>query len=101
MIYQLSVSAVVPGVEEIRILEWHREPGASIKSGDLIVELETHKAVIEVRAAQEGVLRQVLAKAGDWRAVGAPMALFSSEPDEDLPADAQGASAMLVEFEVT
>jgi pyruvate/2-oxoglutarate dehydrogenase complex dihydrolipoamide acyltransferase (E2) component len=101
MIYQLSVSAVVPGVEEIRILEWHREPGAAIKSGDLIVELETHKAVIEVRAAQEGVLREILAKAGDWRAIGVPMALFSSGANEELPANAQGAAAMLVEFEVT
>ena len=78
MIYKLSVSAVVPGVEEIRILEWHRDPGAAVKSGELIVELETHKAVIEIRAAQEGVLRQILAKPGDWRAIGVPMALFRS-----------------------
>jgi len=64
MIYQLTVPAAVPGVEEIRILEWHKEPGATIEAGDMIVELETHKAIIEVRAAQTGVLRQVLAPAG-------------------------------------
>ncbi len=101
MIYQLTVPAAVPGVEEIRILEWHKEPGAAIETGDLIVELETHKAVIEVRAGQAGVLRQVLAQAGDWRTIGLPVALFSSDPDEALPADAAAASPMLVEFEVT
>jgi pyruvate/2-oxoglutarate dehydrogenase complex dihydrolipoamide acyltransferase (E2) component len=101
MIYQLSVPAAVPGVDEIRILEWHTAPGASIEAGDLIIELETHKAVIEVRAGHAGVLRQILAKEGDWRAINQPLALFSTHPDEDLPSDGAGASAMLVEFEVT
>jgi pyruvate/2-oxoglutarate dehydrogenase complex dihydrolipoamide acyltransferase (E2) component len=100
MIYQLSVMAVVPGVDEIRILEWHKEPGATIKAGDLIVELETHKAVIEVRAGQAGVLRQILANSGDWRTIGLPMALFSSDPNEEIPSDATGAAALLVQFEV-
>jgi pyruvate/2-oxoglutarate dehydrogenase complex dihydrolipoamide acyltransferase (E2) component len=100
MIYQLSVPAAVPGVEEIRILEWHKEPGAAIEAGDLLVELETHKAVIEVRAGQTGVLRQILAKAGDWRVIGLPVALFSSDAEEDLPSDAAGASLLRVEFEV-
>jgi pyruvate/2-oxoglutarate dehydrogenase complex dihydrolipoamide acyltransferase (E2) component len=100
MIYQLSVPEAVPGVEEIRILEWHREPGAAIEAGELIVELETHKAVIEVRAAQAGVLRQVLAQAGDWRAIGLPLAFFSTTADEVLPSDAAGVSALAVEFEV-
>ena len=101
MIYQLSVPAAVPGVEEIRILEWHGEPGTVIAVGDLIVELETHKAIVEIRAGQAGVLRQILAQAGDWRTIGLPLALFSSEADEVLPSDPSGASALPVEFEVT
>jgi pyruvate/2-oxoglutarate dehydrogenase complex dihydrolipoamide acyltransferase (E2) component len=101
MIYQLTVPAAVPGVEEIRILEWHKEPGAVIETGEMLVELETHKAIIEVRAAQTGVLRQILAQAGDWRTIGLPVALFSSGADEPLLSDPTGASPMLVEFEVT
>jgi pyruvate/2-oxoglutarate dehydrogenase complex dihydrolipoamide acyltransferase (E2) component len=101
MIYQLSVTAVVPGVDEIRILEWHKRPGEAIAVGDLLVELETHKAVIEIRAYQPGVLRQILANAGDWRTIGLAIALFSSTPDEAIPPDASGLSAMLVQFEVT
>ncbi len=101
MIYQLTVPAAVPGVEEIRILEWHKAPGEAIEAGELLVELETHKAIIEVRADQKGILRQILAQSGDWRAIGLPVAIFSSEPDEALPADPTAASAMLVQFEVT
>jgi pyruvate/2-oxoglutarate dehydrogenase complex dihydrolipoamide acyltransferase (E2) component len=101
MIYQLSVPAAVPGVEEIRILEWHTEPGGAVETGDLIVELETHKAVIEVRAGQAGVLRQVIAKAGEWRTIGLPVALFSSDADEEIPSDVTGASTFQVQFEAT
>jgi pyruvate/2-oxoglutarate dehydrogenase complex dihydrolipoamide acyltransferase (E2) component len=101
MIYQLSVPAGIPGVEEVRILEWHREPGMAIEAGDLIVELEIQKAIIEARANQPGVLRQILAKPGDWCAIGIPLALFSTGADEDLPSDATGISAWPVQFEVT
>ena len=101
MIFQLTVPAAVPGVEEIRVLEWHLELGSAIATGELIVELETHKAIIEVRAGQAGFLRAILAQGGDWRAIGLPLSLVSSDADEQLPIDLSAASAMLVDFEVT
>lgn len=102
MIYQLSVPAAVPGVEEIRILEWHGEPGSVFAASDLIVELETHKAIVEVRAGQTGILRTILAQPGDWKAIGLRLALFSDEAGEELPAsDDAEASDLLVEFDVT
>ena len=98
MIYQLSVPAAVPGVEEIRILEWHGAPGHAFNVGDLIVELETHKAIVEVRAAQAGILREIRAELGDWKAIGLVLATFSDAADEPL----EGAgSDLAVEFEVT
>jgi pyruvate/2-oxoglutarate dehydrogenase complex dihydrolipoamide acyltransferase (E2) component len=101
MIYQLSVPAAVPGVEEIRILEWHGDAGTAFEPGDLIVELETHKAVVEVRAAQAGILRGTQAKPGDWCAVGLRLALFSDTADEPLPEGDVAAADIPVEFEVT
>jgi pyruvate/2-oxoglutarate dehydrogenase complex dihydrolipoamide acyltransferase (E2) component len=101
LIYALAVPAAVPDVEEIRVLEWSLAPGETAAAGDLIVELETHKAVIEVRAAQPGVLRSVLAEAGDWRGVGVPLAVFSDHPEEVLPEDAGGLERIAVAFEVT
>jgi pyruvate/2-oxoglutarate dehydrogenase complex dihydrolipoamide acyltransferase (E2) component len=100
LIYQLSVPAAVPGVDEIRILEWHGEPGSAFAAGDLIVELETHKAVVEVRAGQAGILRTLQAEPGDWRGVGLALALFSDLADEPIPAG-NDAVDLKVEFEVT
>lgn len=99
MFYQLTVPAAVPGVEEIRILEWHGEPGDSFAQDDLIVELETHKAVVEVRAGQAGVLREVKAEEGDWAKIGVVLALFADDADEAAPDS--GAAELVVEFEVT
>ena len=101
MIYQISVPSVGTDVEEIRILEWHGEPGHRFESGDMIVELETHKALVEVRAAQSGVLRHVLSEAGTWQRIGLPLALFSDDETEPLPTAAEAASSLAVEFEVT
>jgi pyruvate/2-oxoglutarate dehydrogenase complex dihydrolipoamide acyltransferase (E2) component len=98
MIYQLSVPAAVPGVEEIRVLEWHGTPGTAFGTGDLVVELETHKAVVEVRAGQAGILREIMAQAGDWRAIGVSLALFSDQPGEATDGKA---GDLVVEFEIT
>ncbi len=100
MIYQLSVPAAVPGVEEIRVLEWHGEPGTAFQPGDLIVELETHKAVVEARAGQAGVLREIKAGPGDWREIGLVLALFSDDASETLPSEESASPELLMAFEV-
>ncbi len=101
MIYQLSVPAAVPGVEEIRVLEWHGHVGSPFAVGDLIVELETHKAVVEVRSGQAGVLRGVRAEPGDWVGLEKILAVFSDTAEESLPADSDSLADLAVEFEVT
>jgi pyruvate/2-oxoglutarate dehydrogenase complex dihydrolipoamide acyltransferase (E2) component len=100
VIYQLSVPAAVPGVEEIRVLEWHGEPGTEFAPGDLIVELETHKAVVEARAGRPGVLREIKAAPGDWRGIGTTLALFADRADEPLPDGPVASSELLIEFDV-
>jgi pyruvate/2-oxoglutarate dehydrogenase complex dihydrolipoamide acyltransferase (E2) component len=101
MIYHLIVHAAVPGVEEIRILEWHGGPGTSFVEGDLIVELETHKAVVEIRASQAGVLRVLKGEPGDWIRIEQTLAMFSDDPKEALPSDGESIAELMVTFEVT
>ena len=101
MLYQIAVPSPIDDVEELRVLEWHSAPGESFAAGDMVVELETHKAVVEVRAARAGVMRAILAPAGDWQQLGRPLAIVSDGPDEPLPASADELAPMLVEFEVT
>lgn len=93
MFYQLTVPGPIEDVEETRVLEWHCQEGARIAAGDLIVELETHKAVLEVRSQQAGMVRRILCQPGEWQKLGAPIALFSDTgaeteaegPIEELP----------------
>jgi pyruvate/2-oxoglutarate dehydrogenase complex dihydrolipoamide acyltransferase (E2) component len=101
MIMRLSVPSVGAEVEEIRVLQWAGEPGQHFGTGDLIVELETHKAIIEIRAGQQGFLRQVLAAEGSWCKIGVIIALFSDEMSEIVPAEADAAVELSVEFVVS
>ncbi|WP_246285564.1 MULTISPECIES: lipoyl domain-containing protein [Nguyenibacter] len=96
----MTVPAAVAGVEEIRVLEWHGDTGSAFAPGDLIVELETHKAVVEVRAGQAGILREITAEPGAWMQIGVRLALFSDGADEAVP-DGAIASDIPVEFEIT
>jgi len=101
MIYTLAVPGPIEDVDEIRVLEWHGGVGHAFAAGDLVVELETHKALVEVRAGQTGVLRRIICGEGDWQDLGAPLALFSDQPDEALPESADATAEMAVEFEVS
>jgi pyruvate/2-oxoglutarate dehydrogenase complex dihydrolipoamide acyltransferase (E2) component len=101
MIYQIAVPGLVADVEEIRVLEWHGGIGHEFGTGDMIVELETHKALVEVRAGQRGVLRQILVEDGGWQKIGAPLCLMSDTLTEALPESAASAGELLVEFEIT
>ncbi len=100
MIYRISVPAVAD-VEEIRVLEWHGGIGHKFNEGALIVELETHKAIVEVRAGQPGVLRKILAEAGKWQGIGLPLALLSDDDNEALPDNAEALADLPVEFDIT
>jgi pyruvate/2-oxoglutarate dehydrogenase complex dihydrolipoamide acyltransferase (E2) component len=100
MIYKLSVPAVAEDVAEFRVLDWHGEVSQAFAPGDLIVELETHKAIVEVRAGQGGIFRKIMVPAASWCRIGSPLGLFSDDLSEPLP-EPQFASDLLVEFEIT
>jgi len=101
MLYALTVPGPIPDVEEVRVLEWHGQVGRAFEIGDLVVELETHKALVEVRAGQAGILRAIHCAEGDWQAVGRPLAVLSDGPDEALPSSPEDLTALAVDFEVS
>lgn len=100
MIYQLKVPGPIADVEEIRVLEWHVQPGAAVVRDALVVELETHKAVVEVRAGQDSFLREILCAEGEWRALGEPLAVLTDAADESIAYAAADLADMAVNFEV-
>jgi len=101
VIYKLAVPAIAEDVEEFRVLEWHGTEGTQFNIGDMIVELETHKAIVEMRAGQTGILRQRAVPEGGWCKIGAPLGLCSDTADETLPDDLEAVADMLVAFEIS
>lgn len=101
MIYKLVIPQLAADLEEIRVLEWHGASSHRFDTGDLIVELETHKALVEVRAGQPALLRRIVAEAGSWQTIGKAIALLSDDQAEEIGDDVEPQSDMLVEFEIT
>jgi pyruvate/2-oxoglutarate dehydrogenase complex dihydrolipoamide acyltransferase (E2) component len=102
MIYSLAVQGPIEDVEEVRVLAWSGEVGRAFAVGELMIELETHKALVEVRAGRPGVLRKIPCRAGDWQAVGQPLALLGDDPTEPVPENAtEGLMTMAVDFQVS
>lgn len=101
MYFQLVVPGPIEDVEEVRVLEWHGASGKTFAQGSLVVELETHKAVVEVRTDRPVILRRVLAEAGGWEKIGRPLALLSDSADEPEPTDLAKLPTLPVEFDIS
>jgi pyruvate dehydrogenase E2 component (dihydrolipoamide acetyltransferase) len=69
---------------ELRILQWLKEVGSTVEQGELLLEVETDKATLEVEAAVSGTLLAVLHGAGETVAVGEVLA-FVGSPGEEVP----------------
>jgi len=69
------------GLPEAEIVSWHVAEGDSVRIDDLLLSVETAKAVVEVPSPQSGIIEKLYASAGDMVATGAPLVDFSdSEP---------------------
>ncbi|MFO7921645.1 MAG: biotin/lipoyl-containing protein [Nioella sp.] len=64
------------------IVAWHKAPGEAVASGDILFEVETDKATMEVEAGHDGFIAALLAEAGEAAPVGEVIAIISAEaPD--------------------
>ena len=88
MIYKLTVQPV-EDIEEVRVLQWHRAEGEAVAVDQLLVELETSKAIVEIRSKKACVLRKIETKAGEWSSCGPAIAWFSDGIDEVLTLDSE------------
>jgi pyruvate dehydrogenase E2 component (dihydrolipoamide acetyltransferase) len=77
------MEALSPTMEEGRLVKWLKSEGDQIKTGETLAEVETDKAVMELVARGEGVLRKQLAGEGDTTPVGQLIAVIAA-PDENI-----------------
>ncbi|MCS6830542.1 MAG: 2-oxo acid dehydrogenase subunit E2, partial [bacterium] len=73
-------------MEEGTITKWLKVEGDYVRRGDIIAEVMTDKANLEVDATFEGYLRKILVAEGETVPVNAPIAIISKTPDEDISA---------------
>ena len=85
MATKIVMEALSPTMEEGRLVKWVKNEGDSVKSGDVLAEVETDKAVMELVARADGVLRRRLAKEGDASPVGTLLGVIAA-PDENIDA---------------
>ena len=67
------------------IAAWRKQPGDSISPGDVLVEIETDKALMEQEAYDAGVLVEILVAEGENVAIGTPIARLDDGSDEVAP----------------
>ena len=97
---QVLMPALSPTMEKGNLAKWLKKEGEAIKSGDVIAEIETDKATMEVEAADEGTLGRILIPEGTADvAVNTPIATILS--DGESVADLDKAATPSVQMEVT
>ena len=90
---QVLMPALSPTMEEGKLARWTKSEGDAVRSGDVIAEIETDKATMEVEAVDEGKLGRILVPAGtEGVKVNTPIAVILTD-GEDASALANGYAA--------
>ena len=92
MATKVVMEALSPTMEEGRLVKWLKNEGDAVKSGDVLAEVETDKAVMELVARGDGILKKRLANEGDASPVGTLLAVIASQ-DENIDSIVAGAGA--------
>ena len=83
MVTKVHMEALSPTMEEGQLVQWLKSEGDEISSGDILAEIETDKATMELVARGDGILRKIFLDAGGVSVVGAVIAVIAAA-DEDI-----------------
>ena len=79
----ILMPALSPTMTEGKLAKWLKQEGDEVRSGDVIAEIETDKATMEVEAVEEGTLGKILVAAGsEGIAVNTPIAILLEEGED-------------------
>src|SRR6478609_8042317 len=89
----ITMPALSPTMEEGNLAKWLVKEGDTVKSGDVIAEIETDKATMEVEAVDEGTIAKIVVPAGTEAVKVNALIAIIAEEGEDLAAAAAGAGS--------
>jgi pyruvate dehydrogenase E2 component (dihydrolipoamide acetyltransferase) len=119
MVKEFKLPDVGEGLTEADIVAWHVKPGEAVEDGQIIVEIETAKAVVELPCPWDGTVARLLAEEGQTVEVGVPIiavevgtsdsaerapvpatAPAECTSEDEAPAEESGAHSVLVGYGV-
>ena len=98
MATKVHMEALSPTMEGGQVVKWHKSEGDQVSVGDVLAEIETDKAVMELVARGEGVLRKIFRGEGETSPVGDVIAVIAEE-GEDISALTPGVGSTSVASE--
>lgn len=84
MATKITMPKLSDTMEKGVILKWLKKEGDRVAPGEMLAEVETDKANMELELFEGGVIRKLLASEGSGVPVGATLAILGSSPDEDI-----------------
>jgi pyruvate dehydrogenase E2 component (dihydrolipoamide acetyltransferase) len=93
----MSVNIEMPKLSDTMtegtLVKWHKQVGDTVEIGDIIAEVETDKATMEMEAFDEGVITEILIKQGDKAPIGSILAVLDGDNGSAPAATATAATA--------
>ena len=90
---EILMPALSPTMTEGNLAKWHKNVGDAVTAGDILVEIETDKATMEVEAVDEGTMGKILvAEGAEGVAVNTPIAILLGEGEDGAALDAPAAA---------
>jgi pyruvate dehydrogenase E2 component (dihydrolipoamide acetyltransferase) len=95
MATKVHMEALSPTMEEGQVVKWLKAEGDAVSHGEILAEIETDKATMELVARGDGVLRKILVEEGGTAPVGEVIALIAGADEElgDLAVAGEGETA--------
>lgn len=90
---EILMPALSPTMEEGKLARWLVAEGVRVRAGDVIAEIETDKASMEIEAAEDGVVARLLVAAGTAGVkVNTPIAMLAVEDEPPAPSPSDPSS---------
>jgi pyruvate dehydrogenase E2 component (dihydrolipoamide acetyltransferase) len=91
MAIQIEMPKLSDTMTEGTLIKWHKKVGDSVEIGDILAEVETDKATMEMEAFDEGTITEILVQEGNKAAIGSVLAVLDG--DDAAPASPAAAPA--------
>ena len=81
MDYEIKMPVLSDTMESGKLIKWHVKEGQSVKKGDVIADVESDKAIMEIQTFKSGVVKKLFSKEGENIDIGKTIAVIETETE--------------------